>query len=231
MIVCIIKQPLCVVATDSSQPRTFNFDDPKKNVYRFDADKLRLNGGILMAEGGNPQVFAAFHRRLGAETATGGGIDAALKKAPTLMNRAARAWETETKLKQPKVNAANVRDARNTYSVIAGWSEKRKRILAGTVSDDPSFNSLAPENGFLAQCHNMATRRKIEELLKDELFVQRKGKVTQEEAVDLCRKAIAAAAKLEAERTGVKTMGGPVRVVIISGAAAPARITKPEITA
>lgn len=220
-----------MLATDSAQARSFDFEDSAKNVYRYDIERLHpIGGGVVVAEGGNPQIFAAFNRRLTLESATKGGIEMALKKAPTLMNRSARAWETETKYKRPKADAKIIRDARSTYSVITGWSVRRKRILAGTVADDPTMNSLAPENGYLVQYSNQATKKATEEIIKAALFSPAQKTQPPLEAVyDACRQGLKAASEIEEKRLGYKKMGGPVRIIVFNSGDAPVRIMKPEI--
>ena len=229
MIASIIRQPWCIIATDSSQARSFDFTDSTKNVYKTDVDKLHISNGIVFTEGGNPQVFAAFHRRLAMESEAKGGIEGALKKAPTLMNRSARAWEAETKYKHPKANQTFIREARSTYSIIIGWSERRKRILAGTVCDDPSHNSLAPENGYLIQYPVDATKKTVEAYIKGLLFGPTRMPMTHEGAVEAVKKCVRDTAEIEAARLGVKRMAGAIRVVLIDGANPPRVISNDEL--
>jgi len=220
------------MATDSAQARSFDFANPKNNVYRYDAEKLHIRDRILISEGGNPQIFAAFSRRLALESETKGGIESALKKAPTLMNRSARAWETETKIKWPKAEIANVRDSRSTYSIIVGWSERREKILAGTVADDPSLNSLAPENGFLVQCVNEDTRKAIEEMLKAKFYPKLRpaDPPAPEAVIEECRTCIKKASELEEARLGFKRMGGPIRITLLDKGNQPKSFLKEDIT-
>ena len=221
MIVCIIKQPLCVVATDSSQPKAFDFENLSQTAYVYDEQKLHIDRNVVIAEGGNPQIFSSFKRRVTLPEVVTVGMEYMLKRAPTLLNRSARAWETETRIKHPKLDLEVIRQARHTWSIVAGWNDKRRKMLAGAVADNPALNNQCPDNGFLVQCFNMNMRRALQDVLKEMLFGPRKMLHSREGMEEAVIKAVHAAAEMEEQYTGARTMGGPIRLAVIEADAKP----------
>lgn len=201
--------------------KSYDFKDGGKSAYQYEAQKLNLSPKAIVVAGGNQQVFAAFHRRLLQEAGPEGGIEVMLKRGPTLLNRSSRAWETETRFKWPKLDIDVIREARHTYSVIAGYNDKRKRISIGAVADNPALNSLAPENGFIVQCINLETRHSLQTILKEMLFGPKKMLHSKDGMIEAAVEAVKAAAGIELSRTGEKIMGGKIRLAQIDGPNAP----------
>jgi hypothetical protein len=221
VIISITKQPLCIVATDSSQVKAYDFEDLANSQYTYDAQKLHVDRKTIIAEGGNPMIFSSFKRRVTLPEVVTVGLEYMLKRAPTLLNRSARAWETESRIKHPKVDLETLRQARHTWSIVAGWNDKRRKIMAGAVADNPALNNQSPDNGFLVQCFNMTLRRAVQDMMKEMLFGPRKMLHTREGMEETAIKALHHAASIEEKITGVKTMGGPLRLAVIEADARP----------
>lgn len=221
MIISITKQPLCIVATDSSQVKAYDFEDLSQSQYTYDAQKLHVDKKFIIAEGGNPMIFSSFKRRVALPEVVTVGLEYMLKRAPTLLNRSARAWETESRIKHPKVDMEVLRQARHTWSIVAGWNDKRHKIMAGAVADNPALNNQSPDNGFLVQCFNMNMRRALQDVMKEMLFGPRKMLHSREGMEEAAIKVVQHAADIEEKFTGIKTMGGPIRLAVIDGDAKP----------
>jgi len=229
VIVCIIKQPVCVLATDSAQFRAYDYEDFKKSTVIFDAQKFHVARDVIVVEGGNTQVFAAFLRRVAEPAVMAEGVEYMIKRGPTLLNRSARAWETEIRFKWPKVSIDTIREARHTHSIIAGYSPRKKRILAGAVADNPALNNLAPENGFLVAGGLAQTRHLIETELKGLLFGPNRINSERETLIATCMDMVRKAAEADNAAAGCRISGGPIRVMCISGKDKPEVVKEPII--
>lgn len=229
MIVCIIKQPLCVLATDSAQVRAYDFEDFQKSTLIFDAQKFHVARNMVVVEGGNAQVFAAFHRRVAEPTVMAEGVEYMIKRGPTLLNRSARAWETEIRFKWPKLSIDTIREGRHTHAIIAGYSARKKRVLAGAVADNPALNNLAPENGFLVAGGLPQTRHTIETELKGLLFGPNRISGDQEALAKACVDMVRKAAEADNAAAGRRISGGPIRIMCINGNEKPEVVKEPNI--
>ena len=230
MIVCIIKQPLAVIATDSARIKSYDMSNFEESVYVYDAKKLHVSHNVVIAGGGNAQVLASLRRRVTEESVVAGGVEQMLKRAPTLLNRAARAWETEIKFKFPKADIETVRKARHTFAMILGYSVRKKRLLCGAMADNPAMNSLAPENGFLVQGGTPVVKRQIENDLKAMLFGPERISPEMDSLCEACRSLLSKAAELENEAAGRQVMGGRIRVKAVNGSGKPEEILEPVVT-
>ena len=227
IVIAVINQPLCCVTVDSCQTKIFDPNDPSRNQYFLDVNKIHAFNNFLIAECGNPHGFREYWQAARGMRLDALGIEFFIERSEEIIDILGERWRGQYQRRWPSMSPDQLRVYSRTIALIAGYSHRDGVMLARAVSDDPIMRGEVRGNGFYIAGGSDKTTREVRDYLMNLLTGRRKMLNTRDGILRASILAAQFAGRAERRHTGAPTIAGRIAQMIIDGPEPPLVVTKP----